>query len=380
MNQELKSLFMLDPKITHLNHGSFGACPKPIFNELIKWQKKLEMEPTKFLAFDVYDYLEESRYYLSKYIDCNKDDIIFSTNPSTALNTVIKSLDLKKNDEILTTNHEYGALDKTWKFICEKTGAKYIQSNIPLPFLSEEDFIKRLESKITSKTKIIFASHITSSTAIIFPAKKISALAKKYNLFCIIDGAHAPAFIDLSIKKINCDIYVGACHKWMCSPKGVSFLYVKKKYQNKIDPLVVSWGYDSDFPSKSKFLDYHQWQGTKDMSAYLTIPFTIKFLNENGWTDIRQECKKINIWARNEINNLLNKKNICDDKFLGQMSSIYMDKKANPENNIEFYEKYKIQVPFILWNDKSFFRISIQAYNTEEDIYKLLDALRKEML
>tara|TARA_B100000073_G_scaffold149905_1_gene123567 strand:+ start:338 stop:1480 length:1143 start_codon:yes stop_codon:yes gene_type:complete len=380
MNQNLKSLFMLDPKITYLNHGSFGACPTPIFNELIKWQKKLELEPTKHLAFDVYEYLEQSRISLSNYIDCNKDDIIFSPNPSTALNTVIKSLDLKKNDEILTTNHEYGALDKTWKFICKKTGAKYIQTDIPLPFLSEKDFIERLEAKITSKTKIIFASHITSSTAIIFPAKKISALAKKHNLFCIIDGAHAPAFIDLSIKKINCDVYVGACHKWMCSPKGVSFLYVKKNYQNKIDPLVVSWGYDSDFPSKSKFLDYHQWQGTKDMSAYLTIPYTIKFLKENNWNKIREKCNKINIWARNEINNLLDKENVCDDKFLGQMSSIYMDIEANPKNNIEFYKKYNIQVPFILWNNKSFFRISIQVYNTKEDIHKLLYALKKHML
>ena len=380
MNQNLKSLFMLDPKITYLNHGSFGACPTPIFNELIKWQKKLELEPTKHLAFDIYEYLEQSRISLSNYIDCNKDDIIFSPNPSTALNTVIKSLDLKKNDEILTTNHEYGALDKTWKFICKKTGAKYIQTDIPLPFLSEEDFIERLEAKITSKTKIIFASHITSSTAIIFPAKKISALAKKHNLFCIIDGAHAPAFIDLSIKQINCDVYVGACHKWMCSPKGVSFLYVKKNHQNKIDPLVVSWGYDSDFPSKSKFLDYHQWQGTKDMSAYLTIPYTIKFLKENNWNKIREKCNKINIWARNEINNLLDKENICDDKFLGQMSSIYMDIEANPKNNIEFYKKYNIQVPFILWNNKSFFRISIQVYNTKEDIYKLLYALKKHML
>ena len=380
MNQNLKSLFMLDPKITYLNHGSFGACPTPVFNELIKWQKKLELEPTKHLAFDVYEYLEQSRISLSNYIDCNKDDIIFSPNPSTALNTVIKSLDLKKNDEILTTNHEYGALDKTWKFICKKTGAKYIQTDIPLPFLSEEDFIERLEAKITSKTKIIFASHITSSTAIIFPAKKISALAKKHNLFCIIDGAHAPAFIDLSIKKINCDVYVGACHKWMCSPKGVSFLYVKKNHQNKIDPLVVSWGYDSDFPSESKFLDYHQWQGTKDMSAYLTIPYTINFLKENNWNKIREKCNKINIWARNEINNLLDKENICDDKFLGQMSSIYMDIEANPKNNIEFYKKYNIQVPFILWNNKSFFRISIQVYNTKEDIHKLLYALKKHML
>ena len=349
-------------------------------NEYFDLQMQLENQPIDFLANNIKTELANARKALSNYIDCNKDDIIFSPNPSTALNTVIKSLDLKKNDEILTTNHEYGALDKTWKFICKKTGAKYIQTDIPLPFLSEEDFIERLEAKITSKTKIIFASHITSSTAIIFPAKKISALAKKHNLFCIIDGAHAPAFIDLSIKKINCDVYVGACHKWMCSPKGVSFLYVKKNYQNKIDPLVVSWGYDSDFPSKSKFLDYHQWQGTKDMSAYLTIPYTIKFLKENNWNKIREKCNKINIWARNEINNLLDKENICDDKFLGQMSSIYMDIEANPKNNIEFYKKYNIQVPFILWNNKSFFRISIQVYNTKEDIHKLLYALKKHML
>ena len=287
MNKKIKSLFMLDSKITYLNHGSFGACPKPIFNELINWQKKLEREPVKHLVFDIYNYLEKSRDALSKYVDCNKNDVIFSPNPSTALNTVIKSLKLKKDDEILTTNHEYGALDKTWKFICNKTGAKYIQAKILLPLISNDNFIDCLEKKITTKTKIIFVSHITSSTALIFPAKKISALAKKYNIFCIIDGAHAPAYLNLSIRDINCDVYVGACHKWMCSPKGVSFLYVKKKYQDMIDPLIVSWGYESEYPSESKFLDYHQWQGTKDMSAYLTIPYTIKFLKDNNWDNIR---------------------------------------------------------------------------------------------
>jgi len=130
MNNSYKSLFLLDPNIIHLNHGSFGACPKPIFDSLISWQKKLEFNPVKHLAFDMYDYLEESRESLSNYINCNKDDIVFFPNPSTALNTVIKSLDLKNNDEILTTNHEYGALDKTWNFICKKTGAKYIKQNI----------------------------------------------------------------------------------------------------------------------------------------------------------------------------------------------------------------------------------------------------------
>ena len=158
-------------------------------------------------------------------------------------------------------------------------------------------------------------SHITSSSALILPAKEISQLAKNNNIFCIIDGAHAPAFIDLNIEDIDCDVYVGACHKWMCSPKGVSFLHVKKQYQEHVDPLVISWGYDSEYPSHSKFLDYHQWQGTKDMSAYLTIPDTINFLKENNWTRVREECKKINIWARDEINSLLNKETLCDEKF-----------------------------------------------------------------
>ena len=378
MNLKLKSLFMLNPDIIYLNHGSFGACPKPIFDSLINWQKKLEFEPVRHLAFDVYNYLEKSRDSLSKYVNCNQDDIIFTPNPSTALNTVIKSLDLKEDDEILTTNHEYGALVKTWNYICKKTGAKCIQTKIPLPLNSNENFIKRLESNITKKTKIIFISHVTSSTALIFPAKAISDLAKRHNIFCIIDGAHAPGYLNLNIKEIDCDVYVGACHKWMCSPKGVSFLYVKTEHQKMIDPLVISWGYESEFPGKSQFLDYHQWQGTRDMSAYLTIPTTIEFLKKNKWDKVTYECHKINLWARKKINQLLNKEPLCDEKFLGQMSSIYLNFKDPIETQINFYKKYNIQIPFIDWNNTSLIRISIQAYNTKEDVLKLLDALKKE--
>ena len=158
---------------------------------------------------------------------------------------------------------------------------------------------------------MIFLSHITSSTGLIFPADEICKIAKKKKILCIIDGAHVPGHINLNIKDIDPDIYVGACHKWMCSPKGVSFLYVKKSLQNMIDPLVVSWGYEAESPGHSQFLDYHQWQGTKDMSAYLTIPKTIEFLNTNNWKKISAECRKINLWAREEINNLLGEKSLC---------------------------------------------------------------------
>jgi len=379
MFPEIKKLFMIDSDITYLNHGSYGACPKPIFETLIKIQKQLELEPVKHLAYDLYPLLEKSRKSLSKYIGCEKDDVIFTPNPSTALNTVIKSLKLNKDDEILTTNHEYGALDKTWHFICKKTGAKYINQPILLPLNSKESFLEQFSKGLTKKTKIIFISHITSPTAIIFPVKEICELAKDKNITCIIDGAHAPAYIKLNINDLDPDVYVGACHKWMCSPKGVSFSYVKKDIQDTIDPLVVSWGYESDIPSNSRFLDYHQWQGTKDMSAYLVIPDTIKFLNENKWEEVASKCRELNLWARKEINKLLNKKGLCDEKFLGQMSSIYIDQEATIDFHIYFYKKYKIQIPFMIWNKKSLIRISIQAYNSKEDVYKLLDALKNEM-
>ena len=375
MFSKLKKSFMLDPEIIHLNHGSFGATPKPIFDSLISWQKKLEYNPTKHLGLDIFTQLDISRDYLAQYINCHKDDIVFFPNPSTALNTVIRSLPLKKDDEILTTNHEYGALDKTWNFICKKTGAKYIRQSISIPLLSKNDFIESFKSGITEKTKVIFFSHITSSTGLIFPAKEICKIAKEKNILCIIDGAHVPGHIDLDIKKLDPDIYTGACHKWMCSPKGTAFLYVKKELQEIMEPLVVSWGYESDTPSHSQFLDYMQWQGTNDISSYLTIPDTIKFLDENNWQQVSKECKKINRWARKEINQLLKKKPISSDDFIGQMSSIPMDSNDIIQDQIEFYVKYKIQIPFIKWNDKEFFRISIQVYNSKEDVFKLLEAL-----
>tara|TARA_Y100000996_G_C22540039_1_gene649680 strand:- start:976 stop:2127 length:1152 start_codon:yes stop_codon:yes gene_type:complete len=376
MYKKFKSKFMLDPKIVYLNHGSFGACPKNIFDSLIKYQKLLEFEPVKHLAHDVFEYLEKSRESLGNYINCNKDDVVFSPNPSTALNTVIRSLDLNDGDEILTTNHEYGALDKTWKYICKKTGAKYIQKTIPLPLESKQDFINNFAEGITKKTKVIFLSHITSPTALIFPVKEICKISREKNILSIIDGAHAPAQIKLDISDINPDIYVGACHKWMCSPKGVSFLYSKKEYQKKIDPLIISWGYEPEKTNNNQFIDYHQWQGTRDMSAFLTIPETINFLEKNNWREVTKECYKINLWAKKEINSLLNEEALSTDEFNGQMCSFYYkSKKDLIDFNIKFYLKYKIQLPFIEWNDKTLFRISIQAYNSKNDINFLLNAL-----
>jgi len=377
MKNTYKSLFMLDSKTIFLNHGSFGACPRPIFESLINWQHKLELDPVKHLAFDIYDYLENSRNALSKYIHCDKDDLVLFPNPSTALNTVIKSLELKKDDEILSTNHEYGALDRTWSFISKKTGAKYIKQKIYLPLQSKEQFLDSFLSGITKKTKVIFLSHITSATGLIFPVEEICKIAREKQIFCIIDGAHVPGHIPLNISNLNPDIYVGACHKWMCSPKGISFLYANKNIQDDIDPLVVSWGYEPEVPGKTQFLDYHQWQGTNDLSAYCTLPEVISFLNEHNWEENSKICRENNVIARKLINNFFNQSEISHDSFIGQMSSI----KIHCENPLEMqkilYNDYNIQVPLFAWENQTFIRISMQVYNDLEDVEKLINALEK---
>ena len=381
MSNDFKTLFMLDPEVTYFNHGAYGGCPEDIFNKMLEWQKILEINPSKYMD-ELFDNLEKSRQSLSKFIDCDKDDIVFFNNPTTAMNTIVKSLNLKPGDEILSTDHEYGAMNITWNYICEKAGAKFVRTKIAVPYDSTEKFVREIEKNITFKTKLIFISHISSSTALIFPAKEICELAKSKNILSFIDGAHAPAQIPLSINEMDPDFYAGACHKWMCSPKGVAFLYTKRILQDTIDPLIISHGFgqgpkESKFNSGSNYLNYHQWQGTRDFSNVLTIPKLIQFLKDNDWVNVAKKCHDLALYARSEMSNLLDTQPISNDEYLGQMTSIPIDTNDPAKLKKELSENYKIEVPITSWNNKNLIRVSIQAYNTKEDIHKLLDAIHE---
>jgi len=227
----MKSQFLLDKNITFLNHGSFGACPKPIFEEYQRSQLELETEPVYFIQKKAAGYLKTARESLSKYVGCKSVDLFFTPNPTFAINTIMRSLHLESGDEILSTNHEYGAMDRTWNFYCKKSGAKYIRLNISLPVVSKEKILEEFWSGYTSKTKIVFLNQISSCTALIFPVKEICDKARELGLITIIDGAHVPGQMDLDITDLNPDFYTGTLHKWMLAPKGSSFLYVKKYFQ-----------------------------------------------------------------------------------------------------------------------------------------------------
>ncbi|MFT5859383.1 MAG: isopenicillin-N epimerase [Flavobacteriaceae bacterium] len=375
----LKDDFLLNPEYRHLNHGSFGACPKPIFEDYQKWQLALERDPVQFYVHDGNAHLQKSKEALAEYINCDADDLVMTMNPSYAINIIAKSFSLSAGDEILATNHEYGALDRTWTYYCEKAGAKYVQQEIPIPLQSKEEFIESFWKGYTHKTKAIFISHITSTTAIIFPVKEICKRAKELGLITIVDGAHVPGHIPLDLSQIEADIYTGACHKWMLTPKGCSFLYAKKEIQNQFDPLLISWGYDAELPGKSKFLDYHQLQGTRDYSAFLTLPSALKYLKDNDWESVSAKCKQ-------DILN--NYQSLCDifgtepivpvtAEFLGQICSVPVPIDDPSVLKSVLYDKYKIEIPVFKLRDRVFLRLSAQAYVDQDDIDYLKDSLKE---
>ena len=387
----LKNQFLLDNKVTFLNHGSFGACPKKIFNEYQSWQKKLENQPVKFLDQfrDFGPNMTNVREALSKKINCNVNNLVPVVNATTGLNAIIKSLHFKKGDEVIMSNHEYGALEKTWQFIKTKYKIKITIAKVSLPITSEEKFIKDFVKKFTSKTKILFLSHITSPTALLFPIKKLVQIAKQHKIITIIDGAHAPGHIDLNLKNLNADFYSGNCHKWMMSPKGAAFMWSSSKYKNHLDPLIVSHGWNKKSNStnqkgalgNSRFIDMFEYNGTKDPAAWLSVPASIKYINDKKNTKLFITQSKVLYDFALKLSKTFKMPLLGDRKFLPPlMISVPIPKVKEIEFQRKLYKNYKIEIPIIPWENKSFARISYQLYNSIKDLEKLEYAFKKLLI
>jgi isopenicillin-N epimerase len=371
-------LFLLDPEIIFLNHGSFGACPIPVFETYQAWQRKLERQPVEFLGRRIQELMAGARARLGEFLGAAADDLVYFTNPTSAINMVARSLPLKPGDEILTSDHEYGAMDRAWNFICRQRGASYVRRPISLPVESAQQFVEGFWEGVTARTRAIFLSHITSPTALIFPLAEICRRARQAGILTIIDGAHAPGQIDLNLAELDADLYVGACHKWLMAPKGSAFLFASRRIQHLLDPLVVSWGYESEKPGPSRFIDYHEWQGTRDPAAFLSVPAAIDFQASHDWTAVRQRCHNLASTTRRQIESLTGLEAICPDspEWFAQMFAARLPPNVDLEAlKKRLYEDYHIEVPMIAWNQQNLIRVSFQGYNTCADSQTLVNAL-----
>lgn len=376
----IKKDFLLDPDIVFLNHGSFGATPKPVFEAYQAWQRRLETQPVEFLGRKANELLRQARTDLAGYLGTCADNLVYVSNVTEALNIAARSIKLGPGDEVLATDMEYGAIDRTWRFLAQKQEFKYINQPVSVPVSNQEKLMDELWDGVNERTKVIFVSHISSPTGLIFPVKEICRRAKAQGILTVIDGAHAPGQVDVNLDEIEADFYGGNCHKWLCAPKGSGFLYAAPSVQSLVEPLIVSWGWQSEQPGSSQFIDYLEWSGTRDISAFLTVPSAIQYQKEHHWDQARSYCHSLASHALTQISALSGEAPLYPDstEWFAQMGVARLPGHIDPVKlHDRLWNDYRIEIPVLAWNGINLIRFSFQVYNSIDDLLYLTSALEK---
>lgn len=374
----LRDFFLLDPTVHFLNHGSFGATPKPVLETYHNWHRRMEAQPVQFLGVQLGDYFAQARTAVAPYLNAPANDIAFVANATVAVNAVARSLRLGPGDEVLSTNHEYGACDNIWQFLSQKQQFRYINQPIPLPLPPADELVELFWQGVTPQTRVIFMSHISSATACTFPVAAICARARQAGILTIIDGAHGPGQIPLDMAAIGADFYTGNFHKWLCAPKSTAFLYARPECQPLIEPLVISWGWGADrtFTFGSDFLDYFQWQGTMDAAAHFSVPAAIQFQAEHQWTAVRQQCHQLLQQTLARIQQLTGLAPLYNshDEY-AQMAVAALPAVDLALLKQQLLQDYHVELPMHQWHGRHLLRVSIQGYNSVADADALLAGL-----
>jgi isopenicillin-N epimerase len=358
---QFRDEFLLEPDIVFLNHGSFGACPRDVFERYQEWQLELERRPVEFLGRRLDGLLAEARGVLGEYVNADPDDLVFVQNATAGVNVAAWAAALTPGDEVLTTSLEYGALDLAWEHVCAHAQARYVRMPVTVPL---DDFAAEIWSGVTDRTRVLYLSHITSETAVQLPVDDLCARARERGIATIVDGAHVPGHVPLDLASLEVDYYAGNCHKWLCAPKGAGFLYVRRELQERIAPLVVGWGYEGD----STFLTRHEKQGTRDPSAFLTVPYAIEWQREQRWDAVRERCRELTARAPERLG--------LEPLGSGlQMVSMLLPDEFPPDTQDRLYAEQRIEVPVFESAAGRVIRTSFQGYNDESDLDALANAL-----
>ncbi len=377
----MREHFLLDPSVAFLNHGSFGATPRAVFDVYQQWQRELELQPVEFIGRRSDTLLHEARVILGRYLNAEPDDLVYIMNATWGINVVAHSLELGAGDEILTTDHEYGACANAWKLACSRTGARWVEAPVPLPLPDPATVADLIWSRVTPNTKVLYISHITSPTATTFPVEELCRRARAAGIFSVIDGAHVPGQLPLDLTALGADVYSGNLHKWLCAPKGAGFLYARREHHEKLHALVTSWGYTNatalvTLQPDSLLAQRHQYQGTRDLSAFLSVPAAIAFQAAHNWDTVRARCHGLAVAGQRRVEALTGIAAPVPTGSFAQMALCEMPSGTDPAAlKTALYDLFRVEIPVIVWSDRVFVRISVQGYNTEGDIDRLIEGL-----
>lgn len=357
--------WLLDPSITFLNHGSFGSCPEPVFRIYQELQRELEREPVDFIVRELEDRVRAVRERLGREFETAPDNLAWVSNATTGVNIVARSL---PPVEVLSTDHEYGTIDMTWR----TWGHHLVTHRLKLPVA---DYVEELWEAVTPSTRVLCLSHITSPTGLVFPVEEVVRRARERGILTVIDGAHVPGQLPLSLDELGADFYVGNLHKWVGAPKGAAFLYARPEVQPHILPLVQSW------PSRrisTPFLDAVMNQGTREPSAFLAVPAALDFCAAEHGEPVRERCRGLVQEGRRRLLEVVGTEPLAGEGWLAQMGAVELPAGTDAfAMHAWLRHERDIEVPCWDWNGRPLLRFSIQSYNRPEDVDRLVEAVKE---
>ncbi len=371
-------LWLLDPQVVFLNHGSFGACPRRMLEFQSELRARLERQPLQFMVRELEPLLDSAREALARFVGADAEDLVFVPNATSGVNTVLRSLEFQRGDELLVTDQEYNACRNALDFAAERAGARVVVAKLPFPVRDADELVAPILERVTSRTRLALVDHVTSQTGLVMPLRRVVNELASRGIDTLVDGAHAPGMVPLNLKDLGVAYYSGNCHKWICAPKGAALLHVRRDRQKAIRPLTISHGANSARTDRSRFLIEFAWAGTWDPTACLSIPEALRFMGSllpGGWPEVMARNRALALAARRILCAALKVPESCPEEFIGSLASVPLsDATQAGRAGGPLYEyplqdalrvKHGIEVPIIPWPapPKRWLRISAQLYN-----------------
>ncbi len=373
----------LDPTVTFLNHGSFGACPRAVLSAQAELRARLEAEPVRFMLERLEPELDASRNALGSFVGADPAGLAFVRNATEGVNTVLASFPLKAGDAVLTTNHAYGACKNALDRRAASAGAEVIVAEVPFPIRSPAEVLEAVERAWTPKVRLALLDHITSPTGLVFPLAELVKLLEGKGVACLVDGAHAPGMVPLALNALGASYYTGNCHKWLCTPKGAALLWAREDRRKDLHPLVTSHGSTAARPDRSRFHLEFDWTGTDDPTAFLAVKTAIEVmagLLPGGWPAIMEHNRQLVLAARGVLCRALEIDPPAPESMIGSLATLPLPDRrpGQPEIQGLLFSQHRIELPTWAWPraPQRIFRVSAQLYNTIEQYETLASALQ----
>lgn len=378
----------LDPSVIHLNHGSFGACPRSVLELQTELRNRMESDPVRFLVREAPGILDEAREETARLLRAEPDALAFVRNATEGVNAVLRSIGFQPGDELLTTDHEYNACRNALEFAAARAGATVAVARIPFPLAAPDQAVEAVLSASGPRTKLLLIDHVTSPTGLVLPVEEIVAAFEARGVPVLVDGAHAPGMLDLRLSDLRASFYTGNAHKWLCAPKGAAILHVREDWRDRIRPLAISHGAGMPVATRSRFRSEFDWTGTSDPTPWMCIPACIRFLDgllPGGLPALRESNRRLVLRGRDLILRRLGLQAPAPDAMTGSMAAIPLPEgPAGEASHFDFHpmqqalwSRARIEVPVNAWPrpESRLLRISAQAYNSIEDYALLADHL-----